>query len=160
MLIYGFHGLGGSPTGSIKLLTDELRKHLEFDCICLALPHRSGKEEDVAKAHAFLGACDIPADSILIGISAGGFAAAKFQESRPDLKVIAISTPTRIGGMALAPRSNNFAAIYSKKDPVIKGRAEWEELTDNIHLLPWSDHNPDPEIDQLAILVAKVIVFL
>src|SRR3990172_12197704 len=137
------HGLGGSPKGSVNLLQKALEPvfpNSEF--IRPLLPHNDYKIEKPEKSVKFLEDLDIPKSSLLIGISLGGLVAAKLQEeSRPDLYVICISSPTRFKTIALKKKMSHRVVFYSSEDEIIADRvSNWSELAE-AHDLPWLNHD-------------------
>lgn len=101
---------------------------------------------------------NIPAGSIVIGISLGGLIAARLQEtSREDLTTICISSPTWADGVHLQRRMQNRLAIYSSNDEVIAGRtADWPSLA-QAEDIPTLTHNTDQHLPQLAQLITAYI---
>src|SRR5690349_12998248 len=92
--IYLLHGKGGSPSGSVLQLEQELLPALpdvEFER--MLMPHADPAvpaEESVE----YLREAKPQKGALIIGISLGGLVAAKLQEeSREDLDVICISSP-------------------------------------------------------------------
>ena len=157
--IYLFHGKGGSPQGSVKLLESTLRPLLpNHDFFRPELLHY----DPAILAEDSLAALDklnVPANAIIIGISLGGLVAARLQEtSRKDLTVICISSPTWADGIRLQHRMPNRLAIYSSNDEVIAGRtAEWPSLAE-ANDIPTLTHNTDQHVAQLSQLVSAYIV--
>jgi len=80
--------------------------------------------------HGLLAELDLPRSTTVLGIGVGGLVAAKLQEqSRPDLHVICIASPTREDGVELRFPSYSRLAIYSPVDPDIGDRVgNWSKL--------------------------------
>ena len=153
--IYLFHGKGGSPQGSVKLLESTLRPLLpNHDYFRPELLHH----DPAILAEDSLAALDelkIPDHAIVIGISLGGLIAARLQEtSREDLTVIGISSPTWADGVRLQRRMRNRLAIYSSNDEVIAGRTcDWPSLAE-ANDIPTLTHNTDQHVTVLAQLIS------
>ena len=94
----------------------------------------------------------------MIGISLGGLVAAKLQEeSRPDLTVICIVSPTRFKTMFLEKKMPNRVVFYSSQDEVIADRvSNWSKLAES-HDLSWLDHDIDPHIPKLVDLIKEYL---
>lgn len=155
--IYLLHGLGGSPKGSVSLLQKALEPLFpNSKFIRPLLPHNNYNIEFADESVRFLENLDIPKNSLLIGISLGGLVAAKLQEeSRPDLYVICISSPTQFKNLSLEKKMPNRVVFYSSKDEVIAGRvSNWTELGES-HDLSWLSHDTDPHIPKLVKLIEK-----
>jgi len=123
------------------------------------LPH-SDKKSPISKSVNFLKNLKIAGGTLIVGKSAGGLAAAKLQEeSRPDLYVICISSPTRSqsGDVKLVEKMPRRVAVYSSTDGVIAGRVERWPLLANAYDLPWLTHDTDAHIDKLAKLIQGYI---
>ncbi len=155
--IYLLHGLGGSPNGSVNLLQKALVPAFpSSEFIRPLLPHNNYNIEEPEKSVKFLEELDIPKGSLLIGISLGGLVAAKLQEeSRSDLHVICISSPTRFKTITLKKKMPNRIVFYSSKDEVIADRvSNWSELAES-HDLSWLDHDTDPHTPKLVKLIQE-----
>jgi hypothetical protein len=96
----------------------------------------------------------IPSKALLIGVSLGGLVAAKLQEScRPDLQVVAISSPTWADAVHLEKQQSGRLALYSSRDEVIAGRTEnWPKLAESYDL-KWLNHDTDTHAAALVRLV-------
>ena len=93
--VYLLHGKGGSPSGTVAKLQERLQQDWpELKFVRPALPH--GDPAVPAEVSVeFLRKLPLETGSLMIGVSLGGLVAAKLQEdSRPDLHVICISSPT------------------------------------------------------------------
>ena len=155
--IYLLHGLDGSPKGSVGLLQKVLEPVFPSrEFIRPFLPHNNYNIENPEDSIKFLKELKIPEGSLLIGISLGGLVAAKLQEeSRPDLHVICISSPTRFKTITLKKKMPNRVVFYSSADEVIADRvSNWPELAES-HNLPWLDHDTDPHIPKLVKLIKE-----
>lgn len=155
--VYLLHGLGGSPNGSVSLLQKALEPlFTESEFIRPLLPHNNFNIENAQDSVKFLESLNIPKNSLLIGISLGGTVAAKLQEeSRPDLYVICISSPTMSKKVSLEKKMPNRVVFYSSKDEVIADRvSNWNELGE-AHDLSWLNHDTDPHIPKLVELIKK-----
>ncbi len=157
--VYLLHGRGGSPNGSTNLLQKALEPlfpNCEF--IRPLLPHTNHKIENPEDSIKSLEELNIPQESLLIGISLGGLVAAKLQEeSRPDLTVICIVTPTRFKTISLEKHMPNRVVFYSSKDEVIADRVDdWPKLAE-VHDLLWLNHDIDPNIPKLVKLIHKYV---
>jgi hypothetical protein len=91
---------------------------------------------------------------LLLGISLGGLVAAELQEmDRPDLQVMAISSPTWADGVRLRNRAARRLAFYSSTDPVIADRVtEWPKLAFFSRDLHWLSHDTDQHLKYIARL--------
>ncbi len=153
--IYLFHGKGGRPAGSVLQLEELLRPlfpKANFSRPALLHGDPSVPAEDSLAALAQL---EIPANAVIIGISLGGFLAAKLQESgRSDMRVVAISSPTWADQVKLALHPHNRLALYSSHDEVIHGRTEfWPNLAESYDL-PWLTHDTDSHKHRLVPMFA------
>jgi hypothetical protein len=94
----------------------------------------------------------------VIGVSLGGLVAAKLQEeSRTDLHVICISSPTWADGVKLRRRAEHRAAFYSVADEVTSDRVEnWPRLAE-AHEFPWLGHDTDKHLGPLTRLVGSYL---
>ncbi len=154
---YLLHGKGGWPGGSVSLIEQILRREWPgMTFFRPELPHgRARMERPAEESVAALGAMDIPAGSLVIGISLGGLVAAKLQEqSRPDLHVICISSPTWAEGVEITHRTPNRVSFYSSNDNVIADRvARWPELAE-AYDLRWLTHDTDTHRNPLSYLIS------
>jgi predicted esterase YcpF (UPF0227 family) len=157
--IYLLHGRGGSPKGSVKLLQNALEPIFPKGKFFRPnLPHSNYNIEKPEDSLKTLSDLNIPSGSLLIGVSLGGLVAAKFQEeSRPDLTVVCIVTPTRFKTMCLSQKMQKRVVFYSSKDEVISDRvADWSKLAE-AHDLLWLNHDIDPNISKLVKLVKEYL---
>jgi len=156
--IYLLHGKGGRPTGSVLQLEEQLRPSLPgFEFHRPSLAH--GDPEVLAEdSLARLPELQIPQSAFVVGVSLGGLVAAKLQESsRPDLRVICISSPTWADGVRVERKMPNRVAFYSSHDDVIQGRtADWPKLAE-AYDLSWLTHDTDLHKDRLAKLIVAWI---
>lgn len=156
--IFLLHGKGGSPQGSVSKLEPLLREeHPEYLYHRLLLPHQDPNvlaEESVEYLREML----LPKEARLIGISLGGLVAAKLQEeSRFDLRVACVSSPTWADGVRLAMKPENRVAIYSSNDDVIAGRvSDWPQLAD-AYDVPWLTHDTDAHKKRISALLNRWI---
>src|ERR1700758_404650 len=112
--VYLLHGKGGSPDGTVAKLQKSLQQDWpELKYIRPALPH-SDPDVPAEVSVEFLRNLPLETESLVIGVSLGGLVAAKLQEeSRPDLNVICISSPTWADGVKLLRRAEHRVAFYS-----------------------------------------------
>jgi len=156
--IFLLHGKGGRPAGSVMQLEECLRPSLPgFDFHRPSLAHGDPKvlaEDSLAR----LPELPIPESAFVVGVSLGGLVAAKLQEtSRPDLRVICISSPTWADGVLIERKPANRFAFYSSRDEVIQGRiVDWPRLAE-AYDLPWLTHDTDLHKVRLARLIAAVV---
>jgi pimeloyl-ACP methyl ester carboxylesterase len=156
--IFLLHGKGGSPQGSVSKLEPLLREeHPEFTYHRLLLPHHDPvvlAEESVE----YLRDMQLPKEARLIGISLGGLVAAKLQEeSRPDLRVACVSSPTWADGVRLESKPQHRVAIYSSRDEVIAERvSEWPQLAEAYDLV-WLTHDTDTHKERISALLKRWI---
>ena len=149
--VYLFHGKGGSPQGSVSKVEPLLRAvHPEFQYQRLLLPHHDPNVRAEASV-SYLRDFNLMMDSFVIGISLGGLVAAKLQEeSRPDLRVAAISSPTWADGVQLRKHPGNRLAIYSSNDEVIAPRtSDWPNLAEAYNF-PWLTHDTDAHKERIC----------
>ena len=114
------HGKGGSPEGSVKDIEALLRDHYPQKPASSfqrpGLLHADGEilaEQSLAE----LQTRDIPKNAVVIGVSLGGLLAAKLQEqSRQDLRVICLNSPTWADAVQLERRMPERIAFYSSDD--------------------------------------------
>jgi pimeloyl-ACP methyl ester carboxylesterase len=156
--IYLFHGKGGSPNGSVRLLESTLRPLLpNFDFRRPQLLHHD--PEILAEVSlAALPRLNIPDSSIIIGISLGGLIAARFQETlRDDLTVVCVSSPTWADGVRLQRAMPDRLALYSSNDEGIAGRTSaWPSLAE-AHDIPTLTHDTDRHVERLAPLITAFL---
>ena len=152
--IYLFHGKGGSPNGSVSVLEKAL--HPSFSDAEFGRPLLKHSNPDVLAEESLAGLeqLDIPSSSVVIGISLGGLIAAKYQETtRPDLRVVCVSSPTWADGVRLERPMPLRAAFFSSNDEVIAGRtAEWPMLAE-----AWDVATLTHDTDHHAELLARGI---
>jgi pimeloyl-ACP methyl ester carboxylesterase len=152
--VYLLHGKGGSPLGTVSKIEATLKQYwprLEF--VRPRLPHSDPSvlaEESVD----FLLSLEIPQNALILGISLGGLVAAKLQEMcRPDLQVIAISSPIWADGVRLQMSANRRLAFYSSNDPVISDRVvDWPRLAPFSRDFAWLTHNTDEHLKRIAAI--------
>jgi esterase/lipase len=146
--IYLFHGSGGSPDGSVFKLEQRLRPL--FPQSTFHRPWvRSPEEVEALK---------IEQGAVIIGNSLGGLMAAKLQEERSDLSVMTLSSPTRHGSISLGSFKHNIVALYSSLDPVIKGRTNWQNYTNESYDVSWmEDHHLDSHIYSVVYVLSEFL---
>ncbi len=157
-LIYLFHGKGGSPNGSVSLLERSLAPLLEgANFHRPKLLHSDPNVLSQASLSA-LPDLNLPESATVIGISLGGLVAAALQEnSRSDLTVICVSSPTFADGVRLRRKMPQRVALYSSKDDVIQGRtADWPQLAEAYDIRTLS-HDTDRHVELLARLISAYI---
>lgn len=157
--IYLLHGLGGSPNGSVNLLQEALEPVFpDSEFVRPLLPHNNYSIENPGESIKFLKDLNIHAGSLLIGVSLGGLVAAKLQEeSRPDLTVICLISPTSFKSIKLEKKMPNRVVFYSSKDEVVGDRvANWLELAE-AHDMPWPEHDIDPHISEIVGLIEAYV---
>lgn len=112
--VYLLHGKGGSPIGTVAKLQERLQQDWpELKYIRPALP-RGDSSVPAEVSVEFLRNMPLEIGSLVVGISLGGLVAAELQEdSRPDLHVICISSPTWADEVKLEHRIANRTALYS-----------------------------------------------
>jgi esterase/lipase len=156
--VYLLHGKGGSPNGTVAKLQECLQRDWpELKCFRPALPH--GDPTVPAEVSVeFLSKLPLGTGSLVIGVSLGGLVAAKLQEeSRPELNVICISSPTWAEGVKLLRRAEHRVAFYSRADDVIADRIEdWPELAE-AYECRWLDHDTDKHLGPLTRLVGAYL---
>jgi pimeloyl-ACP methyl ester carboxylesterase len=156
--VYLLHGKGGSPEGSVRKIQSELEPFWPtLNFVRPLLPHHDPEVLAEVSVEALL-QMDIPSKALLIGVSLGGLVAAKLQEShRPELQVIAISSPTWADGVRLEKQQSGRLALYSSRDEVIAGRTEdWPKLA-QAYDLKWLNHDTDVHAAALVrLIVARV----
>ena len=156
--IYLLHGKGGSPNGTVAKLQDCLQQDWpKLKYIRPALPH--GDPTVPAEVSVeFLRNLPLETGSLVIGVSLGGLGAAKLQEeSRPDVHVICISSPTWADGIRLLRRAKHRIAFYSAADEVITDRIEnWPQLAE-AYEFPWLDHDTDKHLGPLTRLIGSYL---
>jgi pimeloyl-ACP methyl ester carboxylesterase len=151
------HGKGGSPEGSVRDIEASLRAHypdLPADLYYRPrLPH-ADPAVVAEQSLAWLRTLAMPAATVLIGVSLGGLLAASLQEeSRADLRVICLNSPTWADGVSLQKRMPNRLAFYSSNDEVIAGRtANWPQLAMAFDL-PWLTHDTSVHAKELTPLI-------
>lgn len=156
--IYLLHGKSGSPNGTVFKLQECLQEHWpQVKYIRPALPHGDPTVQAEA-SFEFLRNVPLETGSLVIGISLGGLVAAKLQEeSRPDLHVICISSPTWADGVELLLRADHRVALYSPADEVISDRIEnWPQLAE-AYQFHWLDHDTDKHLGPLTHLVGSYL---
>lgn len=152
--VYLLHGKGGSPSGTVAKLQERLQQDWpELKFVRPALPHRNPSVPAEVSVE-FLRNLPLETGSLVIGVSLGGLVAAKLQEdSRNDLRVVCISSPTWADGVKLKQRAANRVALYSPKDEIIADRiGDWPKLADSYEL-KWLTHDTDRHLDALTRLI-------
>jgi pimeloyl-ACP methyl ester carboxylesterase len=156
--VYLLHGKGGSPNGTVAKLQECLQQDWpQLKYIRPALPH--GDPTVPAEASLeFLRNLPLETGSLVIGISLGGLVAAKLQEeSRPELHVICISSPTWADGVKLLHRAERRVTLYSVADEVISDRVEnWPRLAE-AYEFSWLDHDTDRHLLPLTRIVGAYL---
>jgi len=152
--VYLLHGKGGSPNGTVAKLEESL--HAAWPDLRYVRPALQHSDPTIAAEMSveFLRKLQLEAGSLVIGISLGGLVASKLQEeSRPDLHVLCISSPTWADGVKLLRRADHRVALYSLADEVISGRVEnWPRLAE-AYEFHWLDHDTDKHLGPLTRLV-------
>ena len=157
------HGKGGSPEGSVNQLQEELRRYYPASTFgeLFQRPKLLHSSPDILaeESLADLAARNLPKNAAVIGVSLGGLVAAKLQEqSREDLHVICISSPTWADGVRLETRMPNRVAFYSSQDEVIAGRTtNWPQLAQAFDM-PWLTHDTDRHKRALAWLAFACLI--
>ena len=152
--VWLLHGKGGSPTGTVAKIETALELHwpgLEY--VRPLLPHHDASvraEESVA----FLLDRNIPQNALLLGVSLGGLVAARLQEvGRPDLRVMAISSPASADGVSLQAMAPGRMAFYSSHDTVIQDRVSaWPQLASLQRDFDWLTHDSDQHMKEIVRL--------
>jgi len=163
MDVYLIHAKAGSPDGSSLHLEELLRPALP-DAVFHRplLPHADPSVAAEASLDA-LRDLALPPEARVIGISLGGLLAARLQESgRPDLHVVAISSPTWADNVYLAQKPKHRVAIYSSTDEVLGGSdpenpsanrtVDWPRLAD-AYDLRWLTHDTKAHKNRIAPLL-------
>jgi hypothetical protein len=137
--IYLLHGKGGSPNGTVAKLQECLQRDWpELKCFRPALPH---------------GDPNVRAELSVEFLRNMGLQ----EDSRPDLHVICISSPTWADGVKLLRRAEHRVAFYSVADEVSSDRIEnWPRLAETYEL-PWLDHDTDKHLGPLTRLVGSYL---
>lgn len=159
MDIFLIHGKAGSPDGTsfhLEQLLQPVFPEAHFHRPLLPHSDPNIPAEDSLDA---LRALDIPDTAWLIGVSLGGLLAARLQETtRPDLHVLALSSPTWADNVHLAARPPHRVALYSSGDTVLGGGTsdnrtlDWPRLAE-AHDLPWLSHDTKAHKHQLEPLL-------
>ena len=155
--VFFLHGQGGSSNGTIRLLRDAMLPCLSDFQRMMLLDFPSTTADEY---YAAIVAAHFPPGSMLIGVSLGGLVAAKLlQDHRPDLTVVTLASPTYADSLALTKRiTANLYALYSSSDPVIAGRTNWGNFTNDHADMDWmSDHRIDPHKSSVAFVLADFI---
>jgi len=151
------HGKGGSPEGSVRDIEAGLRAHYPDLPAELyyrpPLPH-ADPAVLAEQSLSWLRTLAIPKGTVLIGVSLGGLLAASLQEeSRADLRVICLNSPTWADGVTLQRRMPDRLVFYSSNDDVIAGRtANWPQLAMAFDL-PWLTHDTSLHAKELTPLI-------
>lgn len=156
--VYLLHGKGGSPNGTVAKLQECLQQDWpELKYIRPALPHGDPAVSAEVSVE-FLRNLQLERGALVIGISLGGLVAANLQEeSRPDLHVICISSPTWADGVKLLHRAEHRVAVYSAADEVISDRiGNWPRLAE-AYDFAWLDHDTDKHLGPLTRLVGSYL---
>jgi hypothetical protein len=160
--VYLLHGKGGSTEGSVKLIENILASM--FPCedespVFHRLPLRHSNPHVLAE-RSYVDLCmwspAIEKGSLLVGISLGGLIAAKLEQNvRPDLTVVALSSPTSLDGVTLKPvKSSKLYALYSSHDEVISGQTDWAPYTEFNFNVDWmQDHNIDHQRHTVSLVL-------
>ena len=161
MDIFLIHGKAGSPDGSSLHLEQLLRPSFPGAHFHRPLlPHSDGSvlAEDSLDALRVL---DLARDARVIGVSLGGLLAARLQETgRPDLHVLALSSPTWVDNVYLATKPPNRVAVYSSNDTVLGGGTSHSRVVDWPRLaeaydVPWLSHDTKTHKRQIAPLLVQ-----
>ena len=153
------HGQGGSPEGTMAKFAKHLRD-LGYEPIVPTLPHTDSRVSALTATLPWLQ--EFLADKVnpvLVGLHSGGYAAARLQELRPDMTVIAISAPDLIGFQPVLPAcGGRRVAIYSSiKDSALRGMmAKWPSIAE-CYDLPWLTPHSDLFIGQLSQVIDTII---
>ncbi len=156
--IFLLHGKGGSPLGSVSKLEPLLREiHPEFTYHRLLLPHHDPHVFAETSVN-YLRDFNLPREARVIGISLGGLVAAKLQEeSRSDLNVACVSSPTWADGVRLIAKPPHRLALYSSQDEVIADRvSDWPKLAESYDLA-WLTHDTDAHKERICELLIRWI---
>lgn len=150
----------GFPNGTVSKIQHVLEPHLPgVSFVRPLLPHHD-PESPPEESVEFLKELKIPKNTLIIGVSMGGLVAAKLQEeSRPDLHVVCISSPTqaKAGSFRLKKKIPNRISFYSSSDEVIAQRVkDWPKLA-QAYDFPWLNHDTDVHLDRLAKLILGYI---
>lgn len=162
--IYFLHGRGGSPTGSsVATIASLLREHIspETEFVFLDLPHSDPNLPAEESYRQFSATALLEPESLLIGVSLGGLVAAKYCEDHPEmnLRVVALASPTESEGLALeSVHSMSITALYSRLDPVIGYRANWERCAYRQYDVPWmQDHRLENHKYSVALFLLEYL---
>ena len=140
--------------GTVAKIEAALEVHWPgLDYVRPLLPHHDPStraEESVA----MLLQQDIPQSAVVFGVSLGGLVAARLQElGRPDLQVIALSSPTWADGVCLTARAARRIAFYSSEDSVIQDRVrQWPQLASLQRDVDWLTHDTDRYLKEIVRL--------
>ena len=151
------HGKGGSPEGSVNDIEAGLRAHYQdWPADIYSRPRLPHADPAVLaeESLAWLRTLELPAATVLIGVSLGGLLAARLQEDgREDLRVICLNSPTWADGVVVQRRMPDRLALYSSNDGVIAGRtANWPQLAMAFDL-PWLTHDTSAHARELTPLI-------
>jgi pimeloyl-ACP methyl ester carboxylesterase len=161
MDIFLIHGKAGSPDGSSLHLEQLLRPVFPDAKFHRPLLPHADPEVLAEDSLVALRALEIPQNAYVIGVSLGGLLAARLQETgRPDLHVLALSSPTWVNNVHLASRPANRVAVYSSNDAVLGGGTpqsrvlDWPRLAE-AHDVPWLSHDTKAHKHQIAPLLVQ-----
>ena len=84
---------------------------------------------------------------------------AKLQETRPDITVVALSSPVALEGLELQKyKHSNLLALYSSLDSEIEGKTNWQDYTNDFYDVPWmEDHNLDSHICSVTFVLGEFL---
>src|ERR1017187_6099868 len=157
--IFFLHGKGGSSNGTIRILRDAMLSGMTDPPQITLLDFASATADEYFEA-VFAVANKFPRGSMLVGVSLGGLVAAKLlQDHRPDLRVVALASPTYADGLSLTKRiTPNLYALYSHAGPVVGDRTNWDDYTAKSADVDWmADHNLDPQKNRIALLLSDIL---
>jgi pimeloyl-ACP methyl ester carboxylesterase len=139
--VYIVHGQGQTPQGSIARLAGLLNT-LGYETECPLFPHTDPRDTGLSSIdvlNTVLGS----GPAFVVGLGLGGFVAAKLQETRQNMTVIAVSAPDISGYITLGPPAGGRRVYMfsSIKDSVIRGKtARWAGQAE-VYDLPKLDHH-------------------
>jgi hypothetical protein len=157
--IYLFHDQGEGPD-TLERFEDLLKNALpETKYIRPYLPHIHpgvSAEDSFARISSKF---NFPEKSVIIGVGLGGLIAAKYQENRPDMRVIALASPTNAHGLSLKIKMDNRMAIYSSRDEKIKPYTNWPEFSHQAYeYTPLLFHDVESSRYMLSYLIKMYLV--
>ena len=155
--IHIVHGQGQSPTGLVARLASWLTDK-GYNTQTPLLPHVDPKlsgMESVSALNTFIG----HGPAVVVGLGLGGFVAAKLQEHRSDLTVLAVSAPDISDHFDVKPATGG-RRIYvhsSAKNSVLRGKtARWLGQAEFFDLL-WLDHHDPQFVEHIGNMVLTIV---